>query len=333
LRALYGIAYEFRSPNKNSFGIVEYTPQGYVASDLDLFSSTYAPSLVGKRPQLASIDGGVVQTEKTGFDLNAESNPDLGYAMGLVGLAQPVTLYQVGDLVQGATFNSFLDALDGSYCTFEGGDDPGHDHIYPDTAPGGYNAGPDCGTVTPAMVISTSYGDNEADLSLAYASRQCSEYAKLGLMGVTVIHSSGDKSVAGNGGLCLNPDGSQSAVGPRFNPSFPSVCPFVTSVGATQVNPGSTVADPESACEHVAFSGGGFSNVFKIPGYQKAAVGGWRKHGLPNYPSTTWNSTGCSRGYPDLSANGANYVTVSNGNFFLTDGTSASALPSRPCSR
>lgn len=38
----------------------------------------------------------------------------------------------------GASFNNFLDAIDGSYCTFEGGDDPNQDGIYPDTFPGGY---------------------------------------------------------------------------------------------------------------------------------------------------------------------------------------------------
>ena len=38
----------------------------------------------------------------------------------------------------GASFNNFLDAIDGSYCTFEGGDDPHADEIYPDPAPGGY---------------------------------------------------------------------------------------------------------------------------------------------------------------------------------------------------
>ena len=65
----------------------------------------------------------------------------------------------------------------------------------------------DCGTVTPAYVISTSYGYNEADLTPFYAGRQCAEYAKLGLMGVTVLYSSGDDGVAGNGNLCLNPNG------------------------------------------------------------------------------------------------------------------------------
>lgn len=74
----------------------------------------------------------------------------------------------------------------------------------------------DCGITKPANVISTSYGYNEADLSPFYTARQCAEcvayssdshgpnsyklfprYAKLGLMGVTVVYSSGDNGVAG----------------------------------------------------------------------------------------------------------------------------------------
>jgi tripeptidyl-peptidase I len=95
----------------------------------------------------------------------------------------------------GGSFNNLLDALDGSYCTFEGGDDPENDGIYPDPLPGGYKGqslcvalntytnlldiGNDCGTVTPAYVISTSYGYSEADLTPFYTARQCAEYAKV----------------------------------------------------------------------------------------------------------------------------------------------------------
>ena len=74
----------------------------------------------------------IVQTEDTGFNFNGESDLDLQYAMALVGKSQPVNLYQVGDVVMGASFNNLLDALDGSFCTFEGGDDPEQDGIYPD---------------------------------------------------------------------------------------------------------------------------------------------------------------------------------------------------------
>ena len=51
--------------------------------------------------------------------------------------------------------------------------------------------------------------------------------------------------------------------------SFKSTCPYVTSVGATQMKPGSTVNDPEVAAmvssgltKGAFYSGGGFSNVF-----------------------------------------------------------------------
>jgi hypothetical protein len=68
------------------------------------------------------------------------------------------------------------------------------------------DVGKDCGTVQPANVISTSYTSNEADLSAAYAIRQCNEYAKLGLMGVTFLFGSGDDGVAGVGG-CFTANG------------------------------------------------------------------------------------------------------------------------------
>ncbi|KAL4071280.1 peptidase S8/S53 domain-containing protein [Scleroderma yunnanense] len=329
LRALYDLYYEPQATDKNSYGIVEYTPQAYVQSDLQLFAKNYSQDLIGKSPNLVSIDGGVIQTTQTGFQYNGESNLDLQYGMALVTGKQPVQLYQVGDLIMGASFNNFLDAIDGSYCTFEGGDDPTQDGVYPDPNPNGYK-GKNCGTVKPASVISTSYGYNEADLSRAYTARQCAEYAKLGMQGVTVLYSSGDNGVAGNGGKCLNDDGTQSVDGKRFNPTFPAVCPWVTAVGATMVKPNATVFDPqpEKACDQVIYSGGGFSNYFAMPDYQKNAVEGWVQNNGQVYVNeygNAWNSTGKSRAYPDISANGANYVVAVDGKFQHVFGTSASA--------
>lgn len=57
---------------------------------------------------------------------------------------EKVTLYQTGDTVEGASFNNFLDAIDGSYCTSGGGDNPTYDGIYPDTASGGYKGAAVC---------------------------------------------------------------------------------------------------------------------------------------------------------------------------------------------
>ena len=74
--------------------------------------------------------------------------------------------------------------------------------------------------------------------------------------------------------------GQPSPRGTRFSPDFPVTCPFVTAVGATQINPGSTVNDPEGACEQVIFSGGGFSDFFALPDYQATAVTSF----LTNHP-------------------------------------------------
>jgi hypothetical protein len=59
-------------------------------------------------------------------------------------------------------------------------------------------------------------------------------------------------------------------------------CPYVTAVGATKVYPGHSVfeSQPESAANDLAgapyrsaySSGGGFSNVYNTPDYQKNAV-------------------------------------------------------------
>ncbi|KAG1804120.1 subtilisin-like protein [Suillus subaureus] len=331
LRALYGLWYEPVAGNINSYGIVEYTPQVYVQSDLDLFAKNFSTDLEGVSPTLVSIDGGSLTPSGSSasgsdasFDYNGESNLDLEYGMTLVTKKQNITLYQVGDWVEGGSFNTFLDALDGTYCAYDGGDDPSQDPVYPDTASGGYNDDEDCGTVQPANVISTSYGYNEADLSAAYAIRQCDEYAKLGLMGVTFLFSSGDEGVAGNTGNCLNADGSQTWDGKIFNPSFPATCPYVTAVGATQVSPGQNVWEPENACEQVIYSGGGFSNYFSMPDYQKGAVKGYLAANPISYSKDIYNSTG-SRAYPDLSANGANYVVAIDGSFQLVYGTSAAS--------
>ena len=115
-----------------------------------------------RRPILLSLyslcTAGDLNTPNRSFHYNGESNLDLQYGMALVTGKQPVQLYQVGDhpigetsrfpfeqqtksalTAAGGSFNNFLDAIDGLYCNFQGGDDPSQDSIYPDSAPGGYN--------------------------------------------------------------------------------------------------------------------------------------------------------------------------------------------------
>ncbi|KAL8661074.1 MAG: hypothetical protein Q9202_005946 [Teloschistes flavicans] len=325
LRALYLFPPGLTANPKNSYGIVEYTPQAYLQGDLDLFFANFSKNQVQRTPTLDSIDGGIPQTTNQGFGYNGESDLDLEYAMTLIN-PQKTTLYQVGDQVEGASFNDFLDALDGSYCA---GDDPFQDATYPDPfgGPGAYEGPKNCGGFSATKVISTSYGYNEADLTAAYERRQCNEYMKLGLAGTTFVFSSGDNGVAGNGGQCIDPVTKQYNNGSSgiFNPAFPSTCPYITSIGATQIVPGASVTAPEEACETVIFSGGGFSNVFPLPTYQAAAVKSFFANHPPPYGADRFNNSQQTRGFPDISANGANYVVAIDGVFSLVYGTSASA--------
>ncbi|KAL8714417.1 MAG: hypothetical protein Q9220_001750 [cf. Caloplaca sp. 1 TL-2023] len=325
LRALYLFPPGITANPKNSYGIVEYTPQAYLQGDLDLFFANFSKNQVQRTPILDSIDGGIPQTTNQGFGYNGESDLDLEYAMALIN-PQKTTLYQVGDQVEGASFNDFLDALDGSYCA---GDDPVQDATYPDPygGAGAYEGPKNCGGFAATKVISTSYSYNEADLTAAYEQRQCNEYMKLGLAGTSFLYSSGDNGVAGNGGVCIDPvtkeynDGSSGI----FNPSFPGTCPYITSIGATQIVPGASVTQPEEACETVIFSGGGFSNVFPLPSYQAAAVKSFFANHPPPYGADRFNNSQATRGFPDVSANGANYVVAIDGGFALVYGTSASS--------
>lgn len=155
---------------------------------------------------------------------------------------------------------------------------------------------------------------------------------KLGLTGTTFLYSSGDYGVAGNSGQCCTKakcaGGTyNSGSSGTFNPSFPATCPYVTAVGATQIKPNTavTATAPEEACQTVIYSGGGFSNVFAMPSYQSSAVAKYFKSHKPTYSATQYNNSQTVRGYPDVAANGANYVVAVDGSLTLVYGTSASA--------
>jgi len=197
LRALYATPPGTLSASNNTLGIVEYTPQAILQSDLNLYFDQFQAELTGKSPIIQLLDNGVVQTTNQSFRFNGESALDLEFAMAMI-YPQTATLFQVGDLVQGASFNNFLDSIDGSYCEFQGGnsEDPNVDAQYAESVT--------CGTHEPTNVISTSYSYNEGDLTYKYEQRQCDEYMKLGLRGVSILFSSGDYGVAGNGGACFD---------------------------------------------------------------------------------------------------------------------------------
>jgi tripeptidyl-peptidase I len=314
LRALYNIPTSNTSHPNNSFGIFERAYISWLPGDLDFFFSLFMPSMVGQRPVMDAIDGGYYQTTYQLFPFNAEPDIDFEYAMPLV-YPLNVTNYQVGDQFIDGYINNLLAALDKTYC---GSLDPSVDSIYPDLTPGGYNSS-DCGNHKATNVISISYGDDEVDYPLLYKQRQCLEFLKLGLQGVSIIVSSMDYGVAGEANTCIDPlTRENNASTGYFNPTFPASCPYVTSVGGTQLPINSSVSGPETTyyyldAEGISSSGGGFSNVFPAPSHQSRAVGQYISCQHPELSniSALFNSTG--RGYPDVAANAANYLTYLDG--------------------
>lgn len=247
------------------------------------------------------------------------------------------------EAVTDQNFNTFLDALDGSYCNKTDYNITGNsaiDGVYPDPADGGYKGPLACGTFKPTRVISVSYGVSEYDAPVNYTKRQCNEFLKLGLQGVTFVWASGDYGVASYPG----DDSDSGCLGTNqtvYNPSFPT-CPYVLNVGATRLYPTQTVNVSESAMEapevDVGFaSSGGFANYFPVPDYQKSTLATYFKNHDPNLPSYNVNTDASNiganggvynrigRGFPDVSANGASLSTFLNGTAVHSWGTSLSA--------
>jgi tripeptidyl-peptidase I len=167
--------------------------------------------------------------------------------------------------------------------------------VYPDSNPNGFNSTLQCGTYTPTKVLSISYGNAEKDFPVNYHKRQCSEFMKLALQGHSIFVDSGDWGVGGWPFDAL-PDGCLNSTDPAhpgvrvFNPEDPVTCPFITSVGATRQYPGQGIHQPESVMHLPELdpgwsSGGGFSNIYKAPAYQKAAIEAYFAKHDPGYAS------------------------------------------------
>jgi len=155
---------------------------------------------------------------------------------------------------------------------------------------------------SPPQVLTTSYGFDEPELTATIANNLCNAYAQLGARGVSILFSSGDGGVSG----------SQSQSCTTFIPTFPSGCPFLTSVGATT---GTT----EVAA---TFSSGGFSDIFAAPSYQSSAVATYLT-ALGSTNSGKFTPTG--RAFPDVAAQGENVVIFDGGEEGTVAGTSCSS--------
>lgn len=62
-----------------------------------------------------------------------------------------------------------------------------------------------------------------------------------------------------------------------------------------------------------------------MPSYQSSAVAHYLKTYPPPYGADRYNNTGKTRGFPDVSANGANYIVAIQDDFYFVYGTSCSS--------
>ncbi|EPS93872.1 hypothetical protein FOMPIDRAFT_1135359 [Fomitopsis schrenkii] len=202
-----------------------------------------------------------------------EANLDIQYTVG-VATGVPTTFISVGEQNSDGDLGGFLDIIN-----FLLNED------------------------APPAVLTTSYGNNEEDIPIAMADNLCNAYAQLGARGVSILFASGDGGVSG----------SQASQCTEFVPTFPSGCPYLTSVGATQG------ISPETAAD---FSSGGFSNYFGIPAYQQDAVAAYLKT-LGTTNKGLFNASG--RAYPDVSTQGVQFEVVVGGQATGVDGTSCAS--------
>ncbi|OAA55092.1 Peptidase S8/S53, subtilisin/kexin/sedolisin [Cordyceps fumosorosea ARSEF 2679] len=299
LRSMYNFSQGTLKDASNDLGIYEEAGEQYIQSDLNSFYAKYASYVPrGTAPKNAPVN------QQSGTQDSGEADLDYEMAVPII-YPQGTVNYEVGVPDDALSFfDPLLEALDGSYCNDSG----------------------ECGKYKSTNVISISYGVDEADFSASYVKRQCNEWMKLGLQGVSVLISSGDSGVASRERECL---GSNQDV---FVPGVLGGCPYITSVGATQLPAGSSPGDAETAVMDRFSSGGGFSNVNAAPDYQKAALATQHDPGYKSYNTTDgtipnnggiYNRAG--RGYPDVSANGLYGVVVVNGREGTSGGTSQSA--------
>lgn len=326
IKQMYNVTDGTLHDPSNVMGLFEADDEVHRQSDLDIFYSKYATNIPkGTGPKIDLIDWNGQKPDPNGAV--GEAALDFDMAIPLI-YPQGTELYQTKTQFDGNThvgiFNQWLDAIDGSYCTSsshgETGDDPTID---------GTTKNEMCGKFKPANVISVSYGLAEVTWPANYLERQCDEFMKLGLQGVSIVVASGDGGVAGgHGGDCL---GDNSEI---FNPPGPGSCPAVTAVGSTYLPPGASVGSPEHSTTSFS-SGGGFSNVFAQPDYQQKAVSDYFSNSDPGFdsyktkdgkiPSTGGIYNKAGRGFPDVAAVGDNGAVVLNGQASLSGGTSMSA--------
>ncbi|CAK5281042.1 unnamed protein product [Mycena citricolor] len=273
LQELYGIPATPATQPDGTIFVTAYGLEFAQTADLQLFLQQLRPDMSSSTTYGVETINGGLDAQGDGFG-GVEASLDMQYTVG-VATDVPTTYFGNGDLDD--IFSAFLS-----------------------TATYLQNA------TNPPSVITTSYGVDESTADPALANSICDAYMALSARGVSVLFASGDGGVRGGH------DDSSVCNNAALAPTFPSGCPFLTSVGATQ-------GIPEKA---INFTSGGFSNIFPAPAYQTAQIASFLKT-VPSDFNATFNLTG--RGFPDVSTQGWNFEVIVNRVPTSVGGTSAAS--------
>ncbi|KAK7957178.1 uncharacterized protein PG986_006400 [Apiospora aurea] len=307
-QTLYGTkGYKTRAADVNKVGFTNYLGEHPIRSDTEKFLAKYHPEAVSsardfKQFTIANGPGdGPITQEELADGTDKEANLDVQAIAG-ISWGTPIESYSTGGSPP------FIPS-----------------QMAPDNTNEPYLVWLDYLLSQPSIpqVISTSYSDDEQTVPRSYANRVCQEFARAGARGTSILFSSGDDGVGPDGGVCVSNDGKNTT---QFLPGFPSSCPYVTTIGATMKFQPEVVAyrPPfDRAGKHYGAytSGGGFSNYFEAPKYQKQVTEAYVKS-LNGTFDGLYNKKG--RGYPDISAQGMYFAYFYNGTEGTISGTSAS---------
>ncbi|KAK6828442.1 hypothetical protein PG987_011783 [Apiospora arundinis] len=307
-QTLYGTkGYKTRAADVNKVGFTNYLGEHPIRSDAELFLAKYRPEAVSsakdfKQYTIAGGPGdGPITQEELAAGTDKEANLDVQAIAG-ISYGTPIESYSTGGSPP------FIPS-----------------RMAPTNTNEPYLAWLDYLLSQPNIpqVISTSYSDDEQTVPRSYANRVCQEFARVGVRGTSILFSSGDDGVGPDGGECVSNDGKNTTM---FLPGFPSSCPYVTTIGATMKFQPEVVAyrppfDRNGKHYGAYTSGGGFSNYFEAPKYQKQVTDDYVKS-LGGKFDGLYNKKG--RGYPDISAQGMYFAYFYNGTEGTISGTSAS---------
>lgn len=271
-------------------------PTGYDSADYVERTNTELAkfALLGVSVLVASGDDGAV-----GFSQNCPLSPNT---------VQPGTNYNCSQALPNVEScgcaTLVIEMTNGSRCVF-----PLGTNIYPDCEVVANE--PDCNQAFAKLGAAPNCQINQSDFIMPngsstypyfYSDCQCNQLPNVTIGTCTVR------------GYLDSVDGANY---PVFYSDFPAASPYVTTVGATQFRIGletcenDMIDEPEHIVSPFTFgfnAGGGFSAYAPQPWWQNVTTPAYFNTPGAIPPSYAFNTSG--RGYPDISFNGHNFVTV-----------------------